>query len=150
MSLSETDHAIKQSHLEIPAFQMFLERTARRMKEMNVERRQDAHTISVLKQKCEQRAQLRSAEQELEECEARLNSVRIESLAESVEKIAQESFSSDDGSIGDAEEVGINKSVLKRETSPVGYTGRSQSPRATLEQRAFYERSRKISMFSGQ
>ena len=38
-SLSETDLQLRQHHLEIPAFQHLLERTARRMKEMNLQQR---------------------------------------------------------------------------------------------------------------
>ena len=44
-----------------------------------------------------------------------------------------EAFSSDEeGSIGDNEDVGINKSVLKREASPGRNQGRPASPGATF------------------
>ena len=46
-----------------------------------------------------------------------------------------EAFSSDEGSIGDDEDVGINHSVLRRETSPCTFNGRSSSPGTTFRSR---------------
>lgn len=45
------------------------------MKELNVKSRQDEHTINVLKQRLEQKKQFRIAELEIEDCEARINSI---------------------------------------------------------------------------
>jgi len=47
----------------------------------------------------------------------------------SIDEISEAGLSSEVGSIGDDETTGINSGVLNRETSPVGYAGRSQSPR---------------------
>lgn len=51
-----------------------------------------------------------------------------------------EAFTSDEGSIGDDDSVGINESVLKRETSHTGLTGRASSPGANF-------RLRQLTMF---
>ena len=45
-----------------------------------------------------------------------------------------EAFSSDEGSIGDDEDVGINQSVLRRKTSPCRNLGHPASPGATFKQ----------------
>ncbi len=78
--------------------------------------------------------------QELEDCEARINSlVQIPSEDESKEEEkrateaplvdnTEDDDSFDDASVGEDEDNAINKSVLKRESSPVCYMGRPQSP----------------------
>ena len=105
--------------------------------------------------------QFRIVEQELEDCEARINSIVYSPKPEDQSMIKprahvfeagsdEEIGSSEEGSIGGEEEVRINKSVLRRQTSPVGVSGRSNSPgRTTFSQRLFGNQDRKISMFSG-
>ena len=149
-SFTERDTIVRQNHLEIPAIQVLLERTAMRMKEMNVAARQEKHTIAILKQKLEQLKQFRIAEQELEDCEAKINSLIMSSTDPRLGRIDmnETDLSSEAGSIGDDENVGIKSSVLKRETSPAGYNGRSQSPRATQQQRIFLESRSRTTMFT--
>ena len=98
-----------------------------RMKEMNVAARQDKHTIAILKQKLEQLKQFRIAEQEIEDCEAKINSLIMNSADPRLGRVDmnETDLSSEAGSIGEDENVAIKSSVLKRETSPAGYNGRS-------------------------
>lgn len=113
----------------MPALQELLENTAQRMKQMNIDARSNMHTIAVQRQKIEQHKQFREATLQIEEGEARQLGNSISSMETPVgEEEARdevneagsftEAFSSDEGSIGDDEDVGINHSVLNRKTSP--------------------------------
>ena len=94
---------------------------------MNIVSRQEAHNVALLKQKLEQHKQFRSAEQELEDCEARINSlIRTDSNGQNVKEAGSftELDSSHLGSIGDSEEVGINKDYVTRQTNALPISGR--------------------------
>ena len=113
----------------MPALQELLENTAQRMKQMNIDARSNTHTIAVHRQKLEQHKKFREATLQIEKGEARHFGNSISSLEtpvgeeEGKNEVDEagsftEAFSSDEGSIGDNEGVGINQSVLNRKTSP--------------------------------
>ena len=113
----------------MPALQELLENTAQRMKQMNIDARSNTHTIAVHRQKLEQHKKFREATLQIEKGEARHFGNSISSLEtpvgeeEGKNEVDEagsftEAFSSDEGSIGDNEGVGINHSVLNRKTSP--------------------------------
>ena len=107
------------------------------MRQMNIEARQSEHTIALLRQKVQQHELYRDAAlKPMQLVEASESNDREGSqLSSSDTPVAKEfgqssggvveagsfteAFSSDeDGSIGEHEDTEINKSVLKRETSP--------------------------------
>ena len=92
---------------ENPVLQVFIEKIAQRIKQMNLESHQHAYSIELLKQKLETQLRFRKAEKDIGGCEK-------EELPYEQQKSVGELFSSQDVSIDD-DANGIGSYLLRHE-----------------------------------